>query len=251
MTDRTGGKSFNYKLLSTTGAKEVVNREPRPRRRCEESSSLPEDQDQSVRRKPTEVIAEFVASLSQSIDSSSQQVESVASAAGTSSQESASSDPSPHQDISLSYSTTLVHESSGDSESDHSELERNSLVSEEPEISIAGMDLEQSKINEASVAEDIDDFMEENPLDDIASSIPDLDDAIRGIESLRSAYRNKHKEVVNGVGENNYDNESKEAFQRRVDEIKKYILYAKDLRKKLREGEGRSREAEETKVDVS
>ena len=50
------------------------------------------------------------------------------------------------------------------------------------------------EIQEASIAEDIDDFInKENPQEDIAKSVADLDAVFTNIENLRSAYRNKHK----------------------------------------------------------
>ena len=315
MTDRTGGKTCNYKLLSTTGVREVVSREPRPSVRggnpnqteTVSSSSLQHSQPIDIvsgfaalsvsnpaeregrplsclkgSRKRAGSVASAEFSGSPLIGSSNQESVSVASPGSNSltfknntggetahiavtlpseiqisSGETVQIEDSPvllesssvHNDIFLSVATSLHEDDSESVDSDnHSIFEEDvfhveevPVVAPEIEFNVNRMALEQNRIQEKSFAGDIDDFMDENPLEDISASIPDLDDVIRGIESLRSFYRSKHMEVVGGVGEDNYEDELKQAFQTRLDSIKRYILDAKQCRKTLRDGEGQIR----------
>ena len=268
MTDRTGGKTLNYKLLSTQGRREVVNREPRPSVRSKNNNSIQEraDQGTSVHNPPVDIVAEFAAlSLSGNttqVESSVASVESsvildgnIVSAAlsassfvGNPSQELVSV-ASPDS-LSLSSSDNSYKELidrkvldipvQGEGLTQGPDLNKElfaTVASPEGKMETSKAVLDQIKIQEESMADDIDDFMDENPLDDISSSILDLDNAIKGIESLRSIYRNKHKEIVNGVGEDNYEQKLKDEFQSRIDYMKKYILTAKSYRKTLRMGE--------------
>ena len=50
-------------------------------------------------------------------------------------------------------------------------------------------------IQEDALSDDIDDFLDENPVDDISDSIKDLEMAIEKAEMLRSVFRAKHKEL--------------------------------------------------------
>ena len=52
----------------------------------------------------------------------------------------------------------------------------------------------------AALSDDIDDFMDENSIDDAAGSIVELDSIISQVEKLRSMYRAKHKELETLMG---------------------------------------------------
>ena len=105
--------------------------------------------------------------------------------------------------------------------------------------------LDQLKAQVESLGEDIDDFLDENPVSNIFSSIPDLDDAIKGVENHRSFYRSKHKELAQACTKEEYDDLYVKEYNLRLEAIKKYILAAKEQRKILRDEEDIARVAED------
>ena len=150
--------------------------------------------------------------------------------------------PVDHQnnDIFVSVATSFHSSESNDSDI-HSQSEEEDVFNlevEEPEVADQFLDIRNMAQNqETSLAADIDDFVGENPLADISQSICDLDDVVRAVESLRSAYRNKHNEVVTAVGVENISEEDKKSYDERISMIKDYILEAKKYRKVIRDVE--------------
>ncbi len=148
-----------------------------------------------------------------------------------------------HNDIFLSVTTSFHEEDSGSDISDiHSQSEEEVDVfnleveaAENPDQFLEVRNMAQNQ--ETSLAADIDDFIGENPLTDISQSILDLDDVVRAVESLRSAYRNKHSEVVTAVGAENISEVDKNLYDDRITKIKNYILDAKTYRKAVRDVE--------------
>ena len=49
--------------------------------------------------------------------------------------------------------------------------------------------------DEATIPEDIDDFLEENVVADLGHSVEDYDMINKNVEGLRSAYRGKHNQL--------------------------------------------------------
>ena len=47
-----------------------------------------------------------------------------------------------------------------------------------------------------ALSDDIDDYIDENPSNEICESLSDLDFVIRKMEEMRSIYRSKHKELI-------------------------------------------------------
>ncbi len=99
------------------------------------------------------------------------------------------------------------------------------------------------------MADDIDDYVDENPVAEISSSIEDLDAAIKGAENFRSIYRTKHKELAKLCADQEYKDEFSTEYELRIETIKKYIVSAKENRKLLRNDEDMARVAvDNTKV---
>ena len=91
-----------------------------------------------------------------------------------------------------------------------------------------------------SLSEDISDFIDENPADEFENSIEDLDKCVVRIEDLRSAFRTKNKELLNNCHPNDID--KFEQFSNRVlDQIKDYLKRLKDKRKSLRTTEANNK----------
>ena len=77
-----------------------------------------------------------------------------------------------------------------------------------------------------SMADDIDDFIEENPIDEIEDSMSDLDLVIRRIEEMRSQYRSKQREhtvLQPGAGDKDFND--------RLVSMKNYIRLGKEQAK--------------------
>ena len=57
----------------------------------------------------------------------------------------------------------------------------------------------------ATISEDIDDFLDENEVDEIGGSIDDYDMINKDIESLRSTYRSIHNKLKSAMEDGAYD----------------------------------------------
>ena len=231
MTDRTSGKSINYKLFSTQGVRKVVDREPRSSTRgtLQEKSAVSIDLSGSLPSFSNQELVSVSPGSRSFKDTPTRKLPRI---------------PVDHQnnDISVSVATSFHTEYSENNDSDnHSQSEEEDVFNlevEEPEVADQFLDIRNMAQNqETSLAADIDDFVGENPLPDISQSICDLDDVVRAVESLRSAYRNKHNEVVNAVGVENISQEDKKSYDDRISMIKDYILEAKKYRKAIRDVE--------------
>ena len=262
MTDRTSGITFNYKLLGSTGERKKVSRSRNTipsNHSTHKGNSLSEAEPSTSVRSSTPIHTAGNFDFEDIVEVEEEQI-------------AATGVPNPHVDLSnlseeeslaLAFEslvlsgeespvitdTSLVSSSEeGSTLTDPTmilQVEENSTLTQADAVETMGDNL---AIQEASIGEDIDDFIEENPLEDIGSSVSDLDGAINNIENLRSAYRNKHKEVVNAVGADQYSADDETKFQTRLTAIKKYILGAKAGRKLLRDGEdGVKAEAEQQK----
>ena len=81
-----------------------------------------------------------------------------------------------------------------------------------------------------SLADDIDDFIEENSIEEIEDSMSDLDLVIKRIEEMRSQYRAKHKEL-SALDPRYGDNQD---YTDRLLLMKKYMFTGKDARQRVR-----------------
>ena len=98
----------------------------------------------------------------------------------------------------------------------------------------------------ATISDDVDDRIDENPIEDICSSIEDLDVIIVKTENLRTQYRNKHQEMRISEG-NQYDETYKVNYDKKLALIKEYIKKAKDARKDMRHQESSQKEVQKQK----
>ena len=84
--------------------------------------------------------------------------------------------------------------------------------------------ISQLQTEQATLADDINDFLDENNLDDNISDIEDIESCISRNEQLRSKYRRTHKEVSK-LGDNYEINYGKE-FLETITSIKCYMKEA-------------------------
>ena len=97
---------------------------------------------------------------------------------------------------------------------------------------------------QSTLADDIDDFIEENPLQLIWSSIEDIDDCVERVEKLRTTYRNLHKGLKDDLGDS-YEEKFSKVYERRIADIKIYFKEAKSKRAELRVKELGKKDIEE------
>ena len=57
---------------------------------------------------------------------------------------------------------------------------------------------------ESTIAEDIDDYLDENPIKEIGQNIGDHDIVCKRVEDLRSIYRGRHKQLKTSMGDVDY-----------------------------------------------
>ena len=98
----------------------------------------------------------------------------------------------------------------------------------------------------ATISDDIDDHIDENPIEDICSSIEDLDVFIVKTENLRTQYRSKHQEMRISLG-NQYNETYEVNYEEKLALIKEYIKKAKDARKNMRHQESSQKEVQKQK----
>ena len=98
----------------------------------------------------------------------------------------------------------------------------------------------------ATISDDIDDHIDENPIEDICSSIEDLDVIIVKTEKLRTQYRSKHQEIRISLG-NQYNETYEVTCEEKLALIKEYIKKAKDARKNMRHQESSQKEVQKQK----
>ena len=108
------------------------------------------------------------------------------------------------------------------------DLQSIKVMSTKEEVEIICKDI---AVAQQTIADDINDYIGENAL--IEADVDELDDIIRKIEELRTSYRTKHNELK--VLANVF---CKEMFEETCNEvlvsIKNYIVYAKDLKRKIK-----------------
>ena len=87
---------------------------------------------------------------------------------------------------------------------------------------------------EATLDDDITDYLDENPFEDFEDSMTDLDKTTSRIEDLRTLYRGKHNELNHALGDQLYEKKYGELFPAQLEKMKRYILHAKAIRRKIR-----------------
>ena len=130
--------------------------------------------------------------------------------------------------------------------------EQNTINSNLSEYTLIQYTAEEMSVRQAAellaaqqtVAEDIDDYVGENPQEDIYPA--EIDSNISKIEELRTAYRLKHNEYKNSVGEE-YQELEKQEFEERIASIKQYILLGKSIKKELKNAEIQLENVEDSK----
>ena len=91
--------------------------------------------------------------------------------------------------------------------------------------------------DEATISEDIDDFLDENIIREIGNAVEDYDRINQKIEDLRSAFRGKHKQLKSSIGDQEYADKYADQCRTKLDAIKDYIMNLKQARRTLRAGE--------------
>ena len=102
----------------------------------------------------------------------------------------------------------------------------------------------------ATISDDVDDHIDENPIEDICSSIEDLDVFIVKTENLRTQYRSKHQEMRISLG-NQYNETYGVNYEEKLSLMKEYIKKAKDARKNMHHQESSQKEVQKQKQTSS
>ena len=90
-----------------------------------------------------------------------------------------------------------------------------------------------------SLSMDIDDFVDENPVEDFGNSIEDMDSIIKRVEEMRSTFRNQYNQLELLMGQT-YTQQLARNCDKKVVMLKEYIKHAKRRRKELRDGEDKA-----------
>ena len=92
----------------------------------------------------------------------------------------------------------------------------------------------QGRIN--LLIDDLNDFMDENPMTDTSSTVEDVDDCIKRAEDIRTAYREMHGRLLEGLGETEYATKHKPTFEKNMLSVKNYIKLGKKRKGDIRKG---------------
>ena len=98
----------------------------------------------------------------------------------------------------------------------------------------------------AIISDDIDDHIDENPIENICSSIEDLDVIIVKTENLRTQHRSKHQEMRISLG-NQYNETYQVNYEEKLALMKANIKKAKDARKNMHYQESSQKEVQKQK----
>ena len=98
-------------------------------------------------------------------------------------------------------------------------------------------DVNELVAEEATISEDIDDFLDENIVKEIGNAVEDFDRINHRVEDLRSAYRGKHKQLKTSMGDQGYQDTYADQCEKKLNSIKNYIKDLKQARKSLRDGQ--------------
>ena len=96
---------------------------------------------------------------------------------------------------------------------------------------------DQLIIEEATISDDIDDFLEENTIKEISSNVQDFDLVNRKAEELRTQYRGIHNKLKAVMGDQQYKDKFDISSSKKLEDIKLYIKALKTERKNIRENE--------------
>ena len=88
-------------------------------------------------------------------------------------------------------------------------------------------------IDEPTIGDDIDDYIDENNLENMLS-IKEVDEKIPQIEELRTAYRRKHNELKLLLA-SNYEESYAEDGKKRLASVKNYIMKANIVKRDMSE----------------
>ena len=124
----------------------------------------------------------------------------------------------------------------GEKVAELSNLLRSISISENLQMMSSEADMEKEKIDaleidESTIAEDIEDYIDENEVDD-ATSIGEIDVKINKMEEFRTLYRKKHKELKLILG-SKYGEAYGDDYDRKLRSVKEYIKKANHFKKEI------------------
>ena len=149
-----------------------------------------------------------------------------------------------------------------DGDKRNQEMEQESLHRKETELNMRtnrlrdDMDLESRKLHPAnnkfnqlisqvdSLSEDIYDFIDENPFNEIGKSFEDIDTVITKMEKMRSDFRLAHKELRMSFGERRYSESFEGYYKQKLNDIKVFLNEVRYRRKSLRDVEDRAKDSQ-------
>ena len=100
-----------------------------------------------------------------------------------------------------------------------------------------------------ALIDDINDFVEENDIDDIKFCVEDIDVTIHRIEDLRSTFRDKIGQIKSQMTDEDFTGEFGEKPEGVISQIKHYIFQLKTVRKELRSRGNTSKMGEEVAIE--
>ena len=87
----------------------------------------------------------------------------------------------------------------------------------------AALDVGQLTIGEATVSDDIDDFLDENDVHEVGDNPGDFDSLAKRAELYRTSFRGLHKQLLTVMGIEPYEEKYKKMCAVKLDSIKKYL----------------------------
>ncbi|XP_057302687.1 uncharacterized protein LOC130636854 [Hydractinia symbiolongicarpus] len=108
------------------------------------------------------------------------------------------------------------------------------MASEDTSISKNSDPVIQLSIDESILADDIDDFVDENQSGYYGESIEDIDSNIKQMENLRTQYRRKHRELSANLKEL-YEGTYGKSYTLKIESMKSFVMMKRERRQRLRE----------------
>ena len=129
------------------------------------------------------------------------------------------------------FSESILHQ-------DQSNVTPVSTIQQEVHNLLATMAADPELVaEEATIAAEIDDFMDENIVQEIGNNVADHDYVCRRMEELRSHYRTKHNLLSRTMNGDQYKATYTDVFDAKLNTMKEYIKAVKAKKRAIRDGE--------------
>ena len=106
-------------------------------------------------------------------------------------------------------------------------------------------------IQQESLAREIDDLLDENPVDEFSESIKDVDAMLERLENLRNKYRRLNLEIISEAPPEASTDSINKVTSITMEAIKTYIKSAKQFRKSIRDRESKEKSTQKELMERS